>query len=187
MPGLITRRNRVPRWRRIAELDAFGRSARLEKFDEGDDQAALGDQRAEEPFQKIRLHCLDARLDGGDIRLGGEIGVEEGDVLFGEGLGLFLLEAWPPKAREAGRAGLLARTRRDTELGAEIKRLSEENFGVYGVRKVWRGVRSTGRALRWPVHGGAADGRVATSWRSSGSVPSSPSTQVSMCHRRPSS
>lgn len=31
----------------------------LEKFDEGDDQAALGDQRAEQPFHKVGLHRLD--------------------------------------------------------------------------------------------------------------------------------
>ena len=78
--------------------------AGLEKFDEGNDHAALGDQRAEEPFQKIRFHSLDAGfgllpqgfdvgLDRGDIGLGGEIGVEEGDMLFGEGLDLLLGEA----------------------------------------------------------------------------------------------
>ena len=40
------------------------------------------------------------------------------------------------KARGAGRAPLPARTRRDAELRTEIKRVWEENFGVYGVRKV---------------------------------------------------
>ena len=39
------------------------------------------------------------------------------------------------KAREAGRAPVPARTRRDAELRAEIARVWEENFGVYGVRK----------------------------------------------------
>ena len=33
---------------------------------------------------------LDAGLGRSDIGLGGEVGVEEGDVLFGESLGLFL-------------------------------------------------------------------------------------------------
>ena len=83
--------------------------AALQQFDEGDDQAALGDQRAKQPFQKIRLHRLDAGSgflsqgfdagrgflsqgvdvgrDGGDIRLGREVGVEEGDMLFGQLLG----------------------------------------------------------------------------------------------------
>ena len=72
--------------------------AALQQFDEGDDQAALGDQRATQPFQKIRLHRLDAGSgflsqgfdagrDGGDIRLGRKVGVEEGDMLFGQLLG----------------------------------------------------------------------------------------------------
>ena len=37
------------------------------------------------------------------------------------------------KAREAGRAPLPARTRRDAELRGEIERVWEENFGVYAV------------------------------------------------------
>jgi putative transposase len=31
-----------------------------------------------------------------------------------------------------------ARRRRDTELKAEIRRVYDEHFGVYGARKVWR-------------------------------------------------
>ena len=37
----------------------FGRRSELEKFDEGNDQTALGDQCAEEPFHKVGFHCLD--------------------------------------------------------------------------------------------------------------------------------
>ena len=48
------------------------------------------------------------------------------------------------KAREAGRAPVPARTRRDAELRAEIGRVWEENFGVYGVRKVWRALKREG-------------------------------------------
>ena len=48
------------------------------------------------------------------------------------------------KAREAGRALVSARTRRDAELRAEIERVREENFGVYGVRKVWRALNREG-------------------------------------------
>ena len=48
------------------------------------------------------------------------------------------------KAREAGRAPVPARTRRDAELRAEIGRVWEENFGVYGVRKVWRALNREG-------------------------------------------
>ena len=51
------------------------------------------------------------------------------------------------KAREAGRSGLPARTRRDTVLRAEIRRVWEENFGVYGVRKVWRQLNREGVAV----------------------------------------
>lgn len=76
----------------------------LEKFDEGDDQAALGDQRAEHPLHKLALRRLDGCAgllpqgvdvgpDRSDIGLGGEVGVEEGDVRLGESLDLFLVEA----------------------------------------------------------------------------------------------
>ena len=68
------------------------------------------------------------------------------------------------KAREAGCAPVPARTRRDAELRAEIARVWEENFGVYGVRKVWRALNREG-----PMHGGAADGRAGPSWRGPGS------------------
>jgi hypothetical protein len=37
-----------------------------------------------------------------------------------------------------------ARTRRDTELKVEVRRVFAENFGVYGVRKVWRQLRREG-------------------------------------------
>ena len=47
-------------------------------------------------------------------------------------------------AREAGRAPLPARTRRDAELRTKIERVWEENFGVYGVRKVWRQLNREG-------------------------------------------
>jgi transposase InsO family protein len=48
------------------------------------------------------------------------------------------------KAREAGRRPVPARTRRDAELRAEIGRVWEENFEVYGVRKVWRALHRQG-------------------------------------------
>ena len=51
------------------------------------------------------------------------------------------------KAREAGRARVPARTRRDTVLRTEIGRVWEENFGVYGVRKVWRALNREGLAV----------------------------------------
>ena len=52
------------------------------------------------------------------------------------------------KAREGGGTSLPARTRRDAVLRAEIERVWEENFGVYGCARC--GVSSTGRASRWP-------------------------------------
>lgn len=44
-----------------------------------------------------------------------------------------------------------ARARRDEELKVEIQRVWDENFQLYGVRKVWRQLRrepSTCRAVR---------------------------------------
>src|SRR5690554_7300987 len=40
-------------------------------------------------------------------------------------------------ARRAGRCRLPARVERDARLCEEIRRVWEENFRVYGVRKVW--------------------------------------------------
>ena len=42
------------------------------------------------------------------------------------------------KARETDHRRLPARARRDGELREQIGRVWEENFGVYGVRRVWR-------------------------------------------------
>jgi len=42
------------------------------------------------------------------------------------------------KAREADPERLPPRLQRDRQLSAEIRRVHEENFGVYGARKVWR-------------------------------------------------
>jgi putative transposase len=39
---------------------------------------------------------------------------------------------------------LSARARRDAELSVQIRRVFDENFGVYGVRKVWRQMRREG-------------------------------------------
>jgi len=48
------------------------------------------------------------------------------------------------KAREAGGTPPPARGRRDAVLRAEIKRVWKENFGVYGVRMVWRELNREG-------------------------------------------
>ena len=42
---------------------------------------------------------------------------------------------------------LPARAKRDAVLSAEIRRVFEENFGVYGVRKVWRQMLREGRTI----------------------------------------
>ena len=47
------------------------------------------------------------------------------------------------------------RLQRDRALTREIRRVHDENFGVYGARKVWRQLRA--RARRCPLHRGAAD------------------------------
>ena len=48
------------------------------------------------------------------------------------------------KARQADPSRLPERAQRDAALRAEIKRVFEENFHVYGVRKVWRQLRREG-------------------------------------------
>jgi putative transposase len=46
--------------------------------------------------------------------------------------------------RKADPSRLPARARRDAELSVQIRRVFFENFGVYGVRKVWRQLRREG-------------------------------------------
>lgn len=48
------------------------------------------------------------------------------------------------KAREADPERLPARAKRDAQLTVEIRRVWEENFKVYGVRKVWRQLKREG-------------------------------------------
>jgi len=47
-------------------------------------------------------------------------------------------------ARRADPTRLSARARRDDALMPEVRRVFEENFGVYGVRKVWRQLKREG-------------------------------------------
>ena len=47
-------------------------------------------------------------------------------------------------ARRADPSRLPDRARRDADLKVEIRRVFEENFRVYGVRKVWRQLRREG-------------------------------------------
>ena len=56
-------------------------------------------------------------------------------------------------ARKADPDRRPARERRDAELSQEIRRVFAANFGVYGVRKVWRQMQREGsrwRAARSP-------------------------------------
>jgi putative transposase len=50
-------------------------------------------------------------------------------------------------ARRADPDRLPPRTRRDVRLRAEVRRVWEESFRVYGVRKVWRQLRREGIAI----------------------------------------
>ena len=47
--------------------------------------------------------------------------------------------------RRADPTHLSARARQDDALKPEVQRVFEENFGVYGVRKVWRQLKREGR------------------------------------------
>ena len=47
-------------------------------------------------------------------------------------------------ARQADPSRLPARVQHDAELQSEIRRVFEENLGVYGVRKVWRQLQREG-------------------------------------------
>jgi putative transposase len=47
-------------------------------------------------------------------------------------------------ARRSDPAVRPPRAKRDDALKAEVRRVSEENFRVYGVRKVWRRLRRKG-------------------------------------------
>ena len=49
------------------------------------------------------------------------------------------------KAREKDQSRQPARAKRDVQLCGEIRRVRQENFDVYGVRKVWRQLRREGR------------------------------------------
>lgn len=53
------------------------------------------------------------------------------------------------KAREANPARWPPRAKRDAPLRSEIRRIWEENFKVYGVRKVWRQLGREG--IEWPA------------------------------------
>jgi putative transposase len=59
-------------------------------------------------------------------------------------------------ARRADPAKLSARAKRDLALDADIRRVFEANFGVYGVRKVWRQL-GPGGGRRRALHGRSAD------------------------------
>ena len=47
-------------------------------------------------------------------------------------------------ARRVDPTRLSARAKRDDALTPEVRRVFEENFGVYGVRKVWRQMQREG-------------------------------------------
>ena len=56
------------------------------------------------------------------------------------------------KRREREPERRSARSRRDAELRPGIRRVWEENYGVYGARKVWRQLNREGVGVaRWSV------------------------------------
>ena len=54
---------------------------------------------------------------------------------------------WEHKRREREPERCSARSRRDSELRTQIRRVWESNFGVYGARKVWRQLQREGVAV----------------------------------------
>ena len=55
---------------------------------------------------------------------------------------------WAHAAQRKDPARLSARARRDAELCEKVRRVFDENFGVYGARKVWRQL-TAGRREQW--------------------------------------
>ena len=54
---------------------------------------------------------------------------------------------WEHKRREREPERRSARCRRDRKLRTEIRRVFDDNFGVYGARKVWRQLNREGAAV----------------------------------------
>ena len=69
-------------------------------------------------------------------------------------------------ARRADAGRLPPRAQRDARLREGIRRVWEENFRVYGVRKVWQQLRREGIAVA--LHDGAADAADGTGRRDPG-------------------
>ena len=59
-------------------------------------------------------------------------------------------------ARHADPSRVPARAKRDEVLKVEVRRVFNENFGVYGVRKVWRQMKREGFDIA-PLHRLAPD------------------------------
>jgi len=83
-------------------------------------------------------------------------------------------------ARRSNPDRLSARAQRDSLLGREISRIWDENFGVYGVRKVWRQLRrggnvvarcTTARLMRQMGLSGAVRGRAVKTTISNPAMP----------------
>src|SRR4051794_31122187 len=96
-------------------------------------------------------------------------------------------------ARRADPGKLPARARRDITLRSEIRRVYEENFRVYGVRKVWRQLLREGIALarcilglmrRMGLQGVVRGQRVRTT---SGNAAASSTTVIAVCRTSRSS
>ena len=66
-----------------------------------------------------------------------------------------------------------ARTRRDEQLKAQIQRVCDENYQVYGARKIWRAAAPR-RHPGGPLHRRAADARAGHPGRACGARPRAP-------------
>ena len=62
----------------------------------------------------------------------------------------------PSTYYETARRAPSPRARRDERLKAQITRVHQDNYGVYGARKVWLQLNREGTGGR-PVHGREAD------------------------------
>ena len=120
--------------RRIARL--LGVSEGTVRYHRRRQAAGTADGRSDQQPVAARFHeAIDAHR--------GEYGVEP----ICRELPIAPSTYYESKARAAERSGLPARAHRDAQLREHIGRVWEENYRVYGVRKVWRQLQREGIAV----------------------------------------
>ncbi len=65
-------------------------SVRLQQLQEGNDHPPLGYHGTDHPFQKVRLDGSNIGLDSNETGLGGQIALQQVDLLLRQNLGLLL-------------------------------------------------------------------------------------------------